>query len=212
MWVRKAQPVGGISGLRGKEPTMGWGSPVGQPVASDVFCERVRVFCVAARDAGAVLSSFFMVSSSVLGPAVTFTVSASVQNLTTADVVQATGKAPLTQARVSTHAPGGGDARSPQHPDIGRGDGTAGSVGTAGASSPRCGPPGCRWRTRLPLRQRPGPGGQGSGVCGGPGPPCGQNECLLLSASQPGCAVCHGPRRCRREGLTETRGFATALP
>lgn len=45
----------------------------------------------------AVLSSFFLVSCSVVGPAVTFRLSASVQNLTTGDVAQAAGKAVSTR-------------------------------------------------------------------------------------------------------------------
>lgn len=140
-----------------------------QAVALRPVCRpRVHVSHVAFREATrcaeAVLSPFLMVSSSVLGPAVTFRVSASVQNMTTGDVAQAAGKAVSTQHTwAHTPSPGGGGAQSPQHPDISRGDGR---VGQHERLISTCDRPGCG--CRKPETQSPLPRGAGPGECGAP--------------------------------------------
>lgn len=62
-----------------------------------------------------------MVSPRVLGPAVTFRVSANVQNVTPADVAKAAGKVLSTQLHVCTYmqAPGWEDRQPPWHPGAG---------------------------------------------------------------------------------------------
>lgn len=153
-----------------------------------------------------------MVSSSVLGPAVTFRVSSSAPNLTMADVVQAAGKAVSTQPR-DTHTRVDNTHSVASTPAAHRETGWPGqSVRPEPLAAVR--PPGCRWRTGttpLPPRQRLVPGEQGSGVCGGPQPPCGQDKCLFLLGSQPVCACLSWTKTVQDGGFNRNKGFVTAL-
>lgn len=102
--VRKAEPVDGIIGtweqiVTVSRKTKTWlRSHVeqGWPWVC-VFCKHISVFLVAFREASpsaeSGLNFFSMISSSVVGPAVTFKVSANVLNVTTAEAVEAAGKA-----------------------------------------------------------------------------------------------------------------------